>query len=64
VLRHVAVTRALKSAGTIDIHEPSTTEVAVPLPPAWGANGLRLVAFIQDPTWGYVLGVKAQKVKF
>jgi hypothetical protein len=64
VLRHVAVTRALKSAGTIDIHGPSTTEAAIPLHPEWGSNGLRLVAFIQDPTSGYVLGVQAKKAKF
>ena len=62
-LRHVAVARVLKSAGTINLHVPSATEVALPLQPEWGANGLRVVAFIQDPASGHVVGVTAQKPK-
>jgi hypothetical protein len=64
LLRHVAVTRVLKYAGTIDIQGPSATEVAIPLQREWGANGLRVVAFIQDASTGYVLGVNSQKLKF
>jgi hypothetical protein len=63
VLRHVSVVRVLKSASTIDLHEPTATEIAIPLLPDWGANGLRVVVFIQDPASGHVLGVEAQKVK-
>lgn len=61
-LRHVAVVRELKSAAEVDTHGPSTTEARFQLQPEWGANGLRVVAFIQDPASGYVLGVAAQKV--
>ena len=35
VLQHVAVTRVLKSAGTIDLRGPSVTEFAIPLLPQW-----------------------------
>ena len=63
LLRHVAVVRRLKSASTIDLHEPTATEIAIPLHPDWGPNGLRIVVFIQDPISGHVLGVEAQKVK-
>jgi hypothetical protein len=56
-LQHVSVVRELKSAAEIDTHGPSTTEARFQLQPEWGANGLRVVAFIQDPASGYVLGV-------
>jgi hypothetical protein len=55
-VRHVAVVRELKSAAEFDTHGPSTTEARFQLQPEWGANGLRVVAFIQDPASGYVLG--------
>lgn len=61
-LRHVAVVRDLKSAATVDTHGPSTTEARFQLQPEWGVSGLRIVAFIQDPASGYVLGVAARKV--
>jgi hypothetical protein len=64
LLRHVAVARALKAAGTIDIQSPSTTDVAIPLQRELGANDFRVVAFIQDASTGYVLGVNSQKLKF
>jgi hypothetical protein len=38
VLQHVAVTRVLKSAGTIDLRGPSVTEFAIPLLPQWGVS--------------------------
>jgi hypothetical protein len=63
VLRHVAVVRMLKSVSTIDLREPTATEIAMPLQPGWGANGLRVVVFIQDPISGHVVGVTAQKLK-
>ena len=63
VLQHVAVTRVLKSAGTIDLRGPSVTKFAIPLLPQWGAKGFRVVAFIQDPISGHVLGAEAEKVK-
>jgi hypothetical protein len=63
MLRHVAVARVLKSAGMIHLHAPSATEVAIPIQPEWGANGLRVVAFLQEPALGYVVGVTALKLK-
>jgi len=63
VLRHVAVVRALKSAGQVSLQGFSTREVTMPLESGWGRNGLRVVVFIQDPASGHILGVGAQKVK-
>lgn len=62
VLKHVAVARVLKSASTIDLYGPSATEIAIPLLPELGANGLRRRVH-SGPISGYVLGVEAQKVK-
>jgi hypothetical protein len=56
------VVRELKSAGEVGTHGPSTTGARFQLQPEWGANGLRVAAFIHDPASGYVLGVAAQKV--
>jgi hypothetical protein len=60
-LAHVAVTRVLKQVGTIDFDGTSTNEIALPVQPGSG-NGLRLIAFIQDPKSGHVLGVVEQKL--
>jgi hypothetical protein len=56
----VAVTRVLKQAGKIDFDTASTKEVTLPVQ-AGSESGLRLVAFIQDPKTGHVLGVTEQK---
>jgi hypothetical protein len=58
-LAHVSVTRVLKQVGTIDLDSPSAKEITLPVQP--GANGSRLVAFIQDPKSGHVLGVAVQR---
>jgi hypothetical protein len=58
-LAHVAVTRVLKQVGTIDLDSPSAKEITFPIQS--GANGSRLVAFIQDPKSGHVLGVAVQR---
>jgi len=60
-LAHVAVTRILKQVGTIDLDSASAKEVTLTVQPA-GANGSRLIAFLQDPRSGHVLGVAAQKL--
>jgi hypothetical protein len=60
-LAHVAVTRVLKQVGAIDFNAASTKEIALPVQPGSG-NGLRVVAFIQDPKSGHVLGVAEQKL--
>jgi hypothetical protein len=61
-LAHVAVTRLLKEAGKIDLHSASTKEVALTVPAGAGANGLRLVAFLEDSGSGQIVGVTAQKL--
>jgi hypothetical protein len=61
-LAHVAVTRILKPVGTIDLGSAFGKEVTLTIPSGVGTNGSRLVAFIQDPKSGHVLGVTAQKL--
>jgi len=61
-LAHVAVTRVLKEAGTIDLASASSKEILLTVPAGAGANGLRLVAFLEDSSSGHVLGVAAQKL--
>jgi hypothetical protein len=61
-LAHVAVTRILKPVGTIDLGSVFAKEVTLTIQPGVGTNGSRLVAFIQDPKSGHVLGVAVQKL--
>ncbi len=61
-LAHVAVTRVLKQVGTIDLDSAATKEITLAVPTGSGASGSRLVAFIQDPKSGHVLGVTEQKL--
>jgi len=61
-LAHVAVTRVLKEAGAMDLVNGSSKEILLTVPAGAGANGLRLVAFLQDSSSGHVLGVAAQKL--
>ena len=61
-LAHVAVMRVLKQVGTIDFGSASTKEITLAMPAGSGAGGSRLVAFIQDPKSGHVLGVTEQKL--
>ena len=61
-LAHVAVVRVLKDAGTIDLRSGSSKDVALTLPADAGANGLRLVAFLEDPGSGHILGAAVQKL--
>jgi hypothetical protein len=61
-LSHVAVTRVLKEAGTIDLRSASSKEVVLTLPAGAGANGLRLIVFLEDPGSGHILGTTAQKL--
>jgi hypothetical protein len=57
-LAHVAVTRVLKQVGDISLDTASIKDVTLSIQPA--AGGSRLVAFIQDPKSGHVLGAAAQ----
>jgi hypothetical protein len=61
-LAHVAVTRVLKDAGTIDLRSASSKDVALTVPVGAGANSLRLVVFLEDPASGHILGAAAQKL--
>ena len=61
-LVHVGVVRGLKQAGTVDLGGAFAKDVALSVAPGIGSNGLRLVAFIQDPRSGRVLGVAVQKL--
>jgi hypothetical protein len=61
-LVHFGVVRGLKQAGTVELDTAFAKDVAFPVAPGIGANGLRLVAFIQDPRSGHVLGVAVQKI--
>jgi hypothetical protein len=61
-LVHVGVVRSLNQAATVDLDGAFARDVAVSLAPGIGSNGLRLVAFIQDPRSGRVLGVAVQKL--
>jgi hypothetical protein len=61
-LAHIAVTRAFKQVGTVDLDHASTKEVNLLAQPDSGFNGSRIVAFIQDPKSGHVLGVTEQKL--
>jgi hypothetical protein len=61
-LAHVAVTRVLRQLGTVDLDNAVVKEVTLTAQPVAGNNGSRLVAFIQDPESGRVLGVAEQKL--
>ncbi|MDX6558982.1 MAG: hypothetical protein QOF72_2031 [Blastocatellia bacterium] len=59
-LAHVAVTRVLRQEGAIDLDSASAKDVRLLAQP--GANGSRIVAFVQDPRSGRVIAVAAQKL--
>ena len=61
-LAHVAVTRVLKVVATIRLDSGTAKDIAVTLQPATGAGGSRIVAFIQDPISGHILGATARKL--
>jgi hypothetical protein len=59
-LTHVAVTRLLKQVGSVDLDSASASDVTLSVQPE--ANGSRLVAFVQDPHSGHVIGVAEQRL--
>ena len=59
-LAHVAVTRILKQVGTVDLDSVTARDVTLSVQQS--GNGSRLVAFVQDPKSGHVLGVAVQKL--
>ena len=61
-LAHVAVTRVLTQVGIVDLSSASARNITLAIQPGAGANGLRLVAFLQDSKTGRVLAVTVQKL--
>ena len=61
-LAHVAVARVLERIGAIDPKLPSSTDVKISLPAGTGANGLRLIVFIQNPISGHIVAAAVHSV--
>jgi len=61
-LTHVAVVRAFGAVGTLSKGQQFTKDITLPLTPGIGANGVRVVAFVQDKATWRVLGVAQQRV--
>jgi len=55
-LEHVAVVRTLARLGSVKTTEGISKDVNVAVPAGAGANGLRLVVFLQEPNEGKVVG--------
>jgi hypothetical protein len=61
-LAHVSVVRVLKEAGTIDLRSAAARDIVLTVPAGAGTNGLRLVAFLEDPGSGHIVGAAVQKL--
>jgi hypothetical protein len=61
-LAHVAVVRALARIGSLKTAEGFSKDVSVTAPADAGANGLRVVVFLQEPNGGKVLGAAQAKL--
>jgi hypothetical protein len=61
-LQHVAVVEELRKVGKLDKGKPFSQEVAMKLKPETDPKNLRIIAFIQEPNEGKVLGVTGVKV--
>ncbi len=62
-LAHVAVVRSLTQLGTIHMESPFSDDVTLSTQRGAGASGLRLVAFLQDPSSGHILGATLHKLQ-
>lgn len=60
---HVAVARHTIQSGPLTLSTGLAKQVVLPVPPAAGANGLRVVVFLQDQGSGHVLGTAVRKVR-
>ena len=60
---HVAVVRSLAQVGTIRGANPVGKQVTLSVQPGAGTNGLRIVAFLQDPGSGHILGAALHKLQ-
>jgi hypothetical protein len=61
-LAHVSVARVLAQSGPLDLRDGLTKQVVLSVPQGAGADGLRVVAFLQDSSSGRVLGATLRKV--
>jgi hypothetical protein len=61
-LTHVAVVRSLSQAGRIESGQAFSRDVSVKLDNRFGPVSLRLIAFVQEPGPGRVLGAAMEKV--
>jgi hypothetical protein len=61
-LQHVAVVEELRKVGKLDKGKPFSQDVAVKLKPDTDPKNLRIIAFVQEPNEGKVLGVTGVKV--
>jgi hypothetical protein len=62
-LAHVAVVRYLAQVDTIRGDNPVDKQVALSVQPGVGTNGLRIVAFLQDPASGHIIGAVLHKLQ-
>jgi hypothetical protein len=62
-LAHVAVVRYLAQVDTIRGDNPVDKQVTLTIHPGVGTNGLRIVAFLQDPGSGPILGAAVHKLQ-
>ncbi len=61
-LLHVAVVRTFIDAGHVRAGDSFSREVRLEVPAGAGANGLRVIAFLQDQKSGRILGVSEQRL--
>ena len=62
-LAHVAVVRYLAQVDTIRADNQVDRQVTLSIQPGVGTNGLRIVAFLQDPGSGHILGAALHKLQ-
>lgn len=62
-LSHVAVVRSLAKVGSIDDGKSFSQDVNVKLPSGADVGNLRLIAFVQEPGPGKVLGTALERLK-
>jgi hypothetical protein len=62
LLTHVAVVRVLAPVGTVKAGSSFSKDVVVPMPSRIPANGIRIVAFLQDDKSHKILGATEDKI--
>jgi len=62
-LSHVAVVQSIKKVGSLEKNEDFYRELVLPVDPKLDRSNLRVIAFVQEPDQGRVLGVAMQMVE-